>query len=352
MSCAIPYTRRWVDYISRRLFPGVIYRHIILTVPDFLRIWFYRFRELLDPFIQAGFDCLNEVFATSARSKLDIGSIILPQTFGRKANWNTHLHIIQTAGGIDENNRWRHQTYIPYDELHHAWKDHLLGMLKSNILDPRMEADIERADKLYPDGLVAHLVKGLVPPGGKGLARYLAKYVVSPPIAIRRIESYDGVHVRYWYRDHKTAQIEYETLPVLRFIGRMVEHILPKGFQRIRYFGLHSNRRYSKIRQCLPELLPNKPPKINNECYRVLPRPSFEKLYSETFNSNPLKCPECGDKMELELIWHPAYGVITSYEHLLYLESAPYDTPRGPPRGAAALARRTQRVVQIPLPFM
>jgi len=37
---------------------------------------------------------------------------------------------------------------------------------------------------------------------------------------------------------------EHTTLPVLRFIGRMVQHILPKGVQRIRYFGLHGNPRY------------------------------------------------------------------------------------------------------------
>lgn len=91
---------------------------------------------------------------------------------------------------------------------------------------------------------MAHLQPGDVPPGGKGLTEYLAKYVVSPSISVRRIEEYNGQQVSYWYKDHKTDAIQHTTLPVLRFIGWVVQHILPKGFQRIRYFGLHSHTRY------------------------------------------------------------------------------------------------------------
>jgi len=58
--------------------------------------------------------------------------------------------------------------------------------------------------KKYQNGLVANVSKGEVPDGGAGLARYLAKYVASPPIAVRRIISYDGSNVTYWYNDHKT----------------------------------------------------------------------------------------------------------------------------------------------------
>ena len=50
----------------------------------------------------------------------------------------------------------------------------------------------------YPRGFVAYVQSGEVPPGGGGLARYLAKYLVSPPISLRRIEEYDGTIVRYW----------------------------------------------------------------------------------------------------------------------------------------------------------
>lgn len=72
--------------------------------------------------------------------------------------------------------------------------------------------------------------QGNVPEGGAGLARYLAKYLASPPIAVRRIIDYDGSNVTYWYNDHKTKSQQVETVSAEVFIGRMVQHILPKGF--------------------------------------------------------------------------------------------------------------------------
>ncbi|MCR4321497.1 MAG: transposase [Candidatus Brocadiaceae bacterium] len=71
------------------------------------------------------------------------------------------------------------------------------------------------------------------------MARYLAKYVVSPPISIRRIDGYlpvrctqtgDGETVRYHCWSHKTERVEEERVDVYTFIGRMIQHILPKGF--------------------------------------------------------------------------------------------------------------------------
>jgi len=62
------------------------------------------------------------------------------------------------------------------------------------------------------------LEDGQVPVGGQGLAYYLAKYVVSPSISLRRILGYDGQRVRYWYNDHKSGKRKVAELPVLRFI--------------------------------------------------------------------------------------------------------------------------------------
>ncbi|WP_394699560.1 transposase [uncultured Desulfobacter sp.] len=96
--------------------------------------------------------------------------------------------------------------------------------------------------KTYPKGLVANVSKGRVPEACRGLAGYLAKYVASPPIAARRIVNYDGQTVGYWYKDHKTKSKKFEKVHVYTFIGRMVQHIMPKGFQRIRYYGLEATR--------------------------------------------------------------------------------------------------------------
>ena len=168
---------------------------------------------------------------------------------------------------------------------------------------------------------------------------------------MRRIEGYNGRSVRYWYRDHKTGQIEHATLPVLQFIGRMVQHILPKGFQRIRYYGLHGNVRYAKARETIAGVLPagTLP---DPRGFRVLPRKPFRQLFFESFGHDPLLCPRCGDAMELERIEHPRYGMIRDFFET-YLTELPDDGPTGrgelPGRGPLDGA---ERMVQIPLPFV
>jgi hypothetical protein len=340
-----------VDFISRRLLPGVTYRHIVLTTPDFLRHWFYRNPDILSPFIQAGHACLLDVFKTCTGKELDIGSIIVLQTGGRSGNYNPHLHILVTAGGIGQNGNWEPVSYIPFDMIHRKWQYHLLSMLRENINDPGINKDIDHAWKQYQKGFVAHVQEGDVPAGGKGVARYLAKYVVSPPISVKRIKRYDGKTVRYWYRDHKTRQIEHEALPVIRFIGRMVQHILPKGFQRIRYFGFHSNVRYAKMRKIIAKLLPpNATP--DPKGFRVLPRKSFAQLFMETFGKNPLCCKRCGQIMELELIYHPKYGVLKDYFDYLFIDQNDEQPKRCKPMEGRGAMERTERMVQISMPFL
>jgi hypothetical protein len=204
---------------------------------------------------------------------------------------------------------------------------------------------------------VAYLQPGKVPPGGQGLAQYLAKYVVSPPISVRRIEQYDGTAVRYWYEDHQTRAIQHETLPVLRFLGRMVQHILPKGFQRIRYYGLHSNLRYETIRNQLSQILPSRLP-VDPHGFRVLPRKPFQLLFEEFCGRDPLLCPRCHVPMEWELLYHPEYGILKE-EQLL-----DWDAPDGqflPQRKLPGMGEAnapgetlggTASLVQIPLPFL
>ncbi len=98
LSCAKVYTDRWADFIGRRLLPGVIYRHVVLTMPDFLHPWFYRDRTLLSPLMWAGNDCLKDILRTCSGAELDIGVIIVLQTAGRSGHYNPHLHILVTAG--------------------------------------------------------------------------------------------------------------------------------------------------------------------------------------------------------------------------------------------------------------
>ena len=107
----------------------------------------------------------------------------------------------------------------------------------------------------YPDGLVTNVQKGAVPAQAQSLARYVAKYVVSPPIAVRRIYRYDGARVTYHYRSHRTDRMEHETVAVATFIGRMVQHTMPKGFNASAILGCRRPRRL-KVQVLIQTALP------------------------------------------------------------------------------------------------
>ncbi|MDI6794156.1 MAG: transposase [bacterium] len=232
LSCAKIYTDKWVEYISKTLFTGMRYRHVVLTVPEQFRKWFYGNPRLLDKLMKTGHAFFQEVTSHWLKKEVDVGSIVVLQTAGRSGSYNPHLHIICTSGGITKDGQWKGFGFIKFELLHTKWQYYLLNMLRENVRPKEIEEEIDRCWRKYPKGFVAHIEKGDVPQGGKGLAHYLAKYVVSPPISLRRIVKYDGRKVKYWYNDHVTGKRIKEEVDALTFIGRMTQHIFPKGFQR------------------------------------------------------------------------------------------------------------------------
>jgi len=95
---------------------------------------------------------------------------------------------------------------------------------------------------------VTNVPKGTVPSQSQSVARDVATYVVSPPIAVRRIDRDDGERVTSHYRSHRTERLEHETVDVVTFIGRMVPHTMPKGFKRIRYDGVQATKTCAKVK--------------------------------------------------------------------------------------------------------
>jgi hypothetical protein len=330
LSCAKVYTDRWAARIEAILFPGVAYRHTVLTVPDDLRGYFYREAELLSELMRVGIECLADTLRTVLRRPVEGGYILVLQTNGRSGSYNPHLHIIMTSGGIVPDGRggysWVTLRYFPYTILHKKWQYHLFRMLKERVPTREMQAKIDELYRNYPDGLVANIQKGEVPQRIRELAKYLAKYVVSPPISVRRIVSYDGKRVKYWYQDHKSGHRKREEVDVFRFIGRMVQHILPKGMQRVRYYGLHAAAVYRKIYHKVRAILPTDAAQCKETF--TIGRKGYRQRVMETTARDPFICSRCGGELILWKIWHPSYGVI--YDEEERLKNGQYErTQRG-----------------------
>jgi len=198
---------------------------------------------------------LSDALSWCTKVKREAGDVVVLETAGRAGHWNPHLHILMTSGGVTPQQQWREVDYFPLQVLHKKWQYHLFTMLKQRVGTRAIKDKIDALWRKSGRGLVAYLEEGKVPAGGEGLAYSLAQYVVSPPISLRRILSYDGQRVRYWYNDHKTKQRQEEEVSALTFIGRMVQHILPKGFHRMRYYGLHATCKAKKVKGLLPALM-------------------------------------------------------------------------------------------------
>ena len=103
LRCGKVYVDEWVSQVSKMLHEGVIYRHIVLTVPEKLRKTFYNHtEELLCGLMSCGVKCLDDFYSSVSRKGVKGGYIVVLQTHGRNGQYNPHLHIIATSGGMDQ----------------------------------------------------------------------------------------------------------------------------------------------------------------------------------------------------------------------------------------------------------
>jgi Putative transposase len=103
--------------------------------------------------------------------------------------------------------------------------------------------------------------------------------------------------------------MEYETVPVDTFIGRMVQHVMPKGFKRIRYYGVQATKTFAKVK-ILIQIALAKVEKVVKGAVKIIARLTYRQRYAQSTGRDPCRCPHCQREMELWCIWHPTYGVI------------------------------------------
>jgi hypothetical protein len=177
LRCAKVYVDNWVSQVSTMLHAGVIYRHIVLTVPAMLRTTFYQHAsELLSGFMRCGVRCLDDFFRRVSGKDLTGGDIVVIQTQGRNGQYNPHLHIIATSGGWDHKSpQWIHLDYLPYALLRKKWQWHLLTMLRQTLQTKESNRLVDACYTRYREGFVTNVQKGDVPSRYQSLATYLAK---------------------------------------------------------------------------------------------------------------------------------------------------------------------------------
>jgi hypothetical protein len=154
--------------------------------------------------------------------------------------------------------------------------------------------------------------------------------VVSPPISVRRIDRYDGAQVTYHYRSHRTDRVERETVAVETFIGRMIQHTMPKGFKRIRYYGMQATKTFAKVKGAIQAALA-KVEGVVKGAVQIIARLTYRQRYKQSTGRDPLSCPYCQSAMGVWRIWHPTYGVIYDEGEVIKRGTYALTAPRAGP---------------------
>jgi len=254
----------WLARQRQKLLP-VPYYLVTFTVPAQLRALIRSHQKpLYRALLRESAHAVQDVARTHKDFGAQIGLLAVLQTWARDLHYHPHVHCVVPAGGLSANGlRWvrpKHPDYfLPQAALAQRFRTRFQTVVQREC--PQAFAQIPAA--VWRMDWVAD-----VQPVGSGepALKYLAAYVYRTAFSAERIVADDGQHVTFTYRDGNTGALRSLRLPAERFLHRFLQHVLPRGFQRVRYFGWlapAAQARWERVRA----LLDWQPPSL------VLPSP-------------------------------------------------------------------------------
>jgi len=251
--CQFLERTQWLEDREAELLP-VSYFHLVFTVPEAMNPVFLRNpRTLYGLLFRAAGETLLQIAADPKHLGAKLGVLAVLHTWGQRLQLHPHIHCIVPGGGLaPAGDRWissREDFFLPVRVLARLFRGKLLDALRRAVeqkqlrlpdsLDPVSEAEGYRSwlDQLYGQEWVVH---GKRPFGGsqQGLS-YLARYTHRVAISNHRLVKLEDDRVYFHWRDYRDGGEQKVThLHGVEFVRRYLLHVLPPGFQRIRYYGL------------------------------------------------------------------------------------------------------------------
>jgi hypothetical protein len=169
----------------------------------------------------------------------DIGMMGGLHTWQRDMGYHPHVHFIVPGGGLSpDRSKWLPsdaEFFVPVEALSPIFRAKFRDALQKTDLFDAVPADVWKKDWVVHCKPVGN---------GNSALKYLAPYIYRVAITNNRIEKLENGQVSFRFKNSDTDQWVTETLPAFDFIHRFLQHVLPKGFVKIRYYGLLSpNRR-------------------------------------------------------------------------------------------------------------
>ena len=299
--CQAQERRRWLEAQQRDLLNTNSF-HVVFTVPHELNpLALTTPRPFFDLLFEASSQTLLEVAADPNRLGAEIGFLSILHTWSSNLLPHYHIHTVVPGGGLSpDHQRWISTTHplflLPIPVLPTVFRnkflDGLRQLYRKNRLDCRGPA-ADFSDNACFEQLMEKLgrkdwyVYAKPPFGGpQHVLGYLGRYTHRMAISNHRLTAFDGEHVSFRWRDYAHGNKQrIMTLDAVEFLRRFFLHALPKGFVRIRHYGLLSNR-FRK------QLLPRARTLLAAQGREPLPLPPMP--HCELWH-----CPRCGNAMRV-----------------------------------------------------
>jgi len=247
----------WLERQRAKLLP-VDYFMVTFTLPAALRRLTYRnSRHIHDLLFHTAIDTLRSFGRRHAELTAELAGTAVLHTHNRQLDYHPHLHVIVPGAGVDRKQCWR------------RLKGRYLfnGKALAQVFRARFIKGLKQAGFALPEGCPSRWVVQCQHVGhGLPALKYLSRYLYRGVVAEKQIVAFDP-HARtvtFRYQHSKTRQLGLRTLPLVEFLWRLMIHVLPCGYRRVRDFGfLHGNarRRRAIIQIALRVVIPPSPPR-------------------------------------------------------------------------------------------
>ena len=290
----------------------VPYFHVVFTLPPRIGAIAYQNKAVIyDLLFKASAETLLTIAADPKRLGAKIGFTSVLHTWGSAMTHHPHVHMIVPGGGIStDGTRWISSSedyLLPVPVLARMFRGKMLAMLKAaheagrlQFFGPHAGLTDKAAFKswlepLYNTKWHVHAKRPFA--GPEQVLAYLARYTHRVAISSSRLIADDENGVTFKYKDYRVeGPGRYKTMTVAagEFIRRFMLHVLPKGFHRIRHYGLLASSRTKadtlrRVRELIAAAAPAQPPRPA--------KPDEAPADTEASDKPIHPCPCCGGRM-------------------------------------------------------
>jgi predicted RNA-binding Zn-ribbon protein involved in translation (DUF1610 family) len=292
--CQHRQTQRWLTQQQNLLLP-VPYFLITFTLPAELRAIAYRHqRQVYTLFFRASAAALQQLAADPRFVGGQIGMLGVLQTWTRDLRYHPHIHYLVPAIGLATDGRVRRPRnpgfLVPVQALAILFRAKLRAALSQTTYAGEIETTIWRQPWVVDCRGVGN---------GAAALKYLAPYIFRVALANHRIVGLANDRVTFRYVDGATHQPKTCTLPALTFLHRFLQHVLPRGFVKVRQFGLFSRGQRSVLAQVRAYLAVLD---VGSRRGRGTRADAAEVSVSAALQPTVERCPVCGQVMQARLL--------------------------------------------------